>query len=130
MILLDTCVWLWWMSEPERLTPRARAAIDAATGAEGLRVSAISAWEVAIKAASGKLVLRWPAPEFVARAAALPIFQFVPISYEIALASTALEPIHRDPADRFIVATAKSMGIPLVTSDEKIPLYQGLRVVW
>ena len=130
MILLDTCAWLWWMSDPDQLSGRARREIDAAVRGGGVLISAISAWEIGIKEAKGKLRLRWPAEEFVARSAALPVVKFIPLSPEVAVASSKLAMHHQDPADRFIIATALRMRLPVATSDGKFGAYDGLAVVW
>ncbi len=57
MILLDTHVWLWLLHEPSQLSEPARVAIDAEEPQNGLLVSAISVWEVAVKSSIGKLTL-------------------------------------------------------------------------
>jgi len=57
MIVLDTQAWLWWAHEPSRLSSRALRVIRKAEKADGMLVSAISVWEIAVKSALGKLEL-------------------------------------------------------------------------
>ena len=57
MIILDTQAWLWWLHDPARLSRRALSSIQAAEGGKGIRVSAISVWEIALKTQVGKLEL-------------------------------------------------------------------------
>ncbi|MEH2324057.1 MAG: type II toxin-antitoxin system VapC family toxin [Nostoc sp.] len=68
MILLDTHVWLWLLHDPSQLSSQAQAAIDSEEPQSGLLVSAISAWEIAIKFSIGKLTLPLPVNEWYALA--------------------------------------------------------------
>ena len=127
-VLLDTHAFLWWTSEDgRRLSDRARALlIDPSTEA---LVSGASAWEIAIKAATGRLEIdgdpeAW-VPERITR------YGFSPLRVELAHALRAgrLPPIHRDPFDRLLVAQAQVEGIPIVTSDPSIARYD-VEVIW
>ncbi len=131
MIVLDTSPWIWWISNPERLTARARRAIEREEGANGLIVSAISVWEVALKHSLGKLDLDRDIRSWVALAIAYPGIRIAPLDREDALESTLLpERIHRDPADRFIVALARRLRSPVVTSDREILRYAHVETIW
>ena len=101
MIILDTCALLWLAIEPERLSERAKSLIS--THRAGLAVSAISAFEIAIKARKRKLELGVSAEEWWRTALAHHGISSIPVSDEIALASVALPPHHHDPADRIIM---------------------------
>ena len=71
------------------------------------------------------------ARDWIARSEALPFLHFVPVDNAVALRAVGLpEPFHKDPADRIIVATAMTMGIPIVTSDEKILKYPHVKTIW
>jgi PIN domain nuclease of toxin-antitoxin system len=130
VIVLDTHAWLWWLSDPNRLSRRARSAIDSSLGA-GVRVSSISAWEVTLLVRKGRLTLRLPPEEWIARSEALPFLRFVPVDNRIAVRSNALPaPIHEDPADRIIVATALALGAGLVTKDQRIRRYRHVKAIW
>jgi PIN domain nuclease of toxin-antitoxin system len=92
-------------------------------------VSAISVWEVGMLEAKGRVRFTVEVGEWVRRALAAPGVHLAPLTPEIALDSTRLpEPVHGDPADRILVATARRMGATLVTRDTKILDYgrQGL----
>ncbi len=126
-VLLDTCAWLWWLLEPQTLRPDAKIALDEAYLDQRLIVSAISAWEVARKHAIGKLVLAGTdsvpmTPEgFLAFSRSLPFLLHVDLTPEIAQHAVALAfEDHKDPADRFITATALAYGASLATRDGKI----------
>jgi PIN domain nuclease of toxin-antitoxin system len=128
VILLDTATWIWRASDPERLSPRARRAIDQADGA---LVSAISVWEVAMLVAKRRIQLDRPVERWVDIALALPGIQLAPLEPAIAVRSTKLPgEFHPDPADRIIVATALENSVPILTPDERIRSYPHVQTVW
>jgi len=128
VILLDTATWIWRASDPERLSPRARRAIDEADGA---LVSAISVWEVAMLVAKRRIQLDRPVERWVDIALALPGIQLAPLEPAIAVRSTKLPgEFHPDPADRIIVATALENSVPILTPDERIRSYPHVQTVW
>jgi PIN domain nuclease of toxin-antitoxin system len=131
MIVLDTHAWLWWVSDPELLSATARKFIEQAVEAESVHISSISAWEVAMLVDRGRLELTMAVEDWVAKSESLPFFNFVPVTNAIALKSVALPaPLHHDPADRIIVATAMALGATLVTRDEKILAYPHVKTAW
>ena len=99
-------------------------------------MSAISVWEIATKAALGKLPPNILPPgisarEWFERASQTPGLRVLPITPDVALASAELpEPFHRDPADRLIVAQARRSRATLVTADRKILGYPHVRALW
>ena len=123
MILLDTHIWVWWVQGDARLKPHQRRLLEAGER-NGLGVSVISCWEVAKLVEVGRLVLPTPVSEWVTAALAYPGIRLLALTPEIAIASTqSPEEFHRDPADQILVATARVLGIPLLTSDERILAY-------
>ena len=131
MIVLDTHAWIWWVSNPEFLSVKAKQIIDEAATNRNVLISSISTWEVAILVSRGRLNLTMSPDDWVAASEALPFFDFVPVSNSIALKSVQLPGVlHNDPADRIIIATAISMGAVLVTKDEKIRNYEHVKTVW
>jgi len=69
--------------------------------------------------------------DWIAKSEILPFFQFIPISNSIAVKSINLpQPLHSDPADRIIIATALSTGAPLITKDKKISDYSHVKTIW
>jgi PIN domain nuclease of toxin-antitoxin system len=131
LILLDTHVLIWWANgDLDRLSAPAKSAIDAAGPGE-LAISAISTWEIAMLVAHGRLILAADVSQWIGRVGQLPAIRFVPIDNDIALESVALPPpFHKDPADRMIVATARRLGSPLVTANDKIQHYAHVRTIW
>ena len=121
MIVLDTHVWVWWVSGATRLSSPARKAIAEHVRSGKVHLSAISAWEVALLVRRGRLELTQPVAEWVERSMALPFVEFVPIDPRIALRSVALPaPLHVDPADRIVTATAITLGATLLTRDARL----------
>jgi PIN domain nuclease of toxin-antitoxin system len=79
----------------------------------------------------GRLRLTMDPADWVARSAALPYVSFVPIDNQIALRSLDLPwPLHDDPADRLIVATALGLGVPLITRDRRLHGLPRLQAIW
>ena len=128
MILLDTHAWIWWVHDPNRFSPKALKAIEAA---EALGVSIISCWEVAILVGKGRLGLNIDLDEWIQRA--LDFDKIVPIDLnpKILILSTRLPGnLHSDPADHIIVATAKTHSCPLLTKDSKLIEYPHIETIW
>jgi PIN domain nuclease of toxin-antitoxin system len=119
-LLLDTHVFLWLHTDPERLGDRLKVLEDAGND---LLVSAASAWEIAIKHSAGKLALPEAPERYVpSRVRALGA-QTLAVEQAHALAVASLPPLHRDPFDRLLVAQARSIGATLVTTDQRIADY-------
>jgi PIN domain nuclease of toxin-antitoxin system len=126
--LLDTCAILWLAADSVRLSPAARQAIS--ENRSELLVSAISAFEIGLKHRKGRLDLGMEPELWWDRATAHHGLHVVPVSDTIALGSTALPPLHADPCDRMIVATACEIAAGVVTSDPLIHQYPGVSIVW
>lgn len=128
MLLLDTCALLWLAADQQHLSAVARRAI--AQHAGKLFVSAISAFEIGVKHQKGRLELPLKPEEWFTRALELHGLRELPITGQIAARSTALPPLHADPCDRIIVATAEIHSLTVATLDEVIRQYPGVRVSW
>jgi PIN domain nuclease of toxin-antitoxin system len=117
-LLLDTHIWLWSLLEPSKLTRRvSRELTDAANQ---LWLSPISVWEALTLARKGRLTLSDEPASWIARALqAAPVAE-APISSEVALETARVRLPHNDPADRFLVATARVFDLTLVTADETL----------
>lgn len=123
MILLDTHVWVWWVQGDSRLSPDALASIDARCE-DGLGVSIISCWEAAMPRQRNRLALPASLDDWVELALNYPGVQLIAITPAIAIDSCRLPDWqHKDPADRLIVATARSLGCPVVTADAVLLSY-------
>ena len=121
-LLLDTHIWLWFAEgNATRLTPASVRKLDDARKKDGLLVSAISVWEIGVLHAKGRVQLSAPLRDWVNNALAPSGISLLPLDAEIASESTLLpgEP-HGDPADRFLIAAARTKGVILVTRDENI----------
>ena len=125
--LLDTHVFLWWISDDPRLSTHARKIIT--DGENTLFLSAASGWEIAIKAKLGRLKLPEPLETFVPEQMALNAIESLPIQMSHALHVHTLPLHHRDPFDRLLVAQAQLDNLPILTADPKIALY-AIRTVW
>jgi PIN domain nuclease of toxin-antitoxin system len=131
MILLDTHIWLWLLHDPSQLSQVAQAAIESEESKNGLLVSAISVWEVAVKSSVGKLALPLPIDEWYQLAQTHSGIIIEPLSPIDAISSTQLsDDFHKDPADRILVAIARRYDIPLVTCDAKILNYPHVKTIW
>jgi PIN domain nuclease of toxin-antitoxin system len=131
MIVLDTHAWIWWISNPEKLGAAAASAIEQAMQENSILLSSISTWEIALLVAKGRLTLSINVRDWVRKTESLPFVRFMPVDNTIALRSVDLPgAFHADPADRIIVATALSTGMPLVTKDEKIQACSFVRTIW
>jgi len=131
MIVLDTHAWIWFASKPEALSKKARKALDAAVKEKNVLISSISVWEVALLVKNKRLKLSMDVLDWIAKSENLPFIQFIPVSNSIAVKSLNLPPpLHPDPADRIIIATALSTGAPIVTKDKKIAAYSHVKTIW
>jgi PIN domain nuclease of toxin-antitoxin system len=124
-LLLDTHVWLWYAEGlAGHISGAALEAVEEARRRRALHVSSISVWEIGMLHAKGRIALALPVREWVRRTLELPGLRIYGLDQDIALESTLLpdEP-HGDPADRFLIATARSHDLVLVTADERIIKY-------
>ncbi|NLA74788.1 MAG: type II toxin-antitoxin system VapC family toxin [Deltaproteobacteria bacterium] len=131
MIVLDTHAWIWWISNPEKLSSPAKKAINKAVKGKNIYISSISAWEAALLHINKRLELSIDFDEWLAKTEKLPFLSFIPIDNRIVIKSVSLsEPLHRDPADRIIISTAITLGAALVTKDDKIINYPHVETIW
>src|SRR5215470_16303701 len=105
-LLLDTHIWLWGLREPNRLAPRVLRELH--ESANEIWLSPISTWEALLLHAKGKIHLKVDLTQWLAESTEGT--REAPLTHEIALAAQQL-PLHRDPADRFLVATAKVLDL-------------------
>ena len=125
--LLDTSTWIWVNSDTAKLSRRVAEILKDPNGIFGL--STISLWEVAKKVEKGKLQLDRPVLDWICNA--LPdSVQVLPITPEIAVASTQLKNFHNDPADQLIVATAQSHKLTILASDRLIREGDWVKTIW
>ncbi len=126
-LLLDTHVLLWAALDPERLSETVRHAL---TAPENVRlISAVSVWEIAQKARLGRLELGRPVNEFLAAQSDALWLTPLPLTAAHAALLAELPLLHRDPADRLLVAQARSESAILVTIDGNIQQYD-VETLW
>jgi PIN domain nuclease of toxin-antitoxin system len=120
-VLLDTHVLLYWLGADPRLSAAQAEVIRQAGPAEPLWVSDISLWEIATLYALARITLRLPLRDWLEAATAPPLVQRLGITPAVAAAVAALPAsLHRDPADRIIIASAQVLGGTLLTRDQRI----------
>jgi PIN domain nuclease of toxin-antitoxin system len=125
-LLLDTHAFIWWDSDPSRLSAPALAALR--DPANTVWLSVVSIWEILIKAQLGKLSVRLPLPDIVAQQQANGL-QILPVTLPHSLALEGLPPLHKDPFDRLLIAQAVVEGADLVSADRVFVQYP-VRLVW
>ena len=124
-MVLDTHIWDWWVQGDRRLTQQYQTLLQNHQS-DGLGISLYSCWEVAKLVEYDRLVLPCSLEEWFTTALAYPGIQLLDLTIPIIIESTRLTGFHKDPADQPIVATAKNLGVPLLTADQKILNYSGV----
>ena len=119
-LLLDTCALLWLASGSPNISKEARRRID---NSFVVYVSPISLWEIARKVQKGKLQLPLEPAEWFTRVREQHNLTLLPLSEAVMFKAVTLPEIHKDPADRFIIATALLNNLDVVTTDHNFPDY-------
>jgi PIN domain nuclease of toxin-antitoxin system len=125
--LLDTEVWLWSLSEPDRINAKTRNLL--ARGDEELFLSAASSWEIAIKFALGKLPLPEAPASYVPKRMEAQGIRALPIEHSHALRVSAMPQYHKDPFDRLLIAQAEAEKMTILTADAAFRKY-GAKLHW
>ena len=124
-VLLDTCALLA-LAEGELRTDAAAAL----RGAAEAYVSVVTPWEVAIKVAKARLQLTEPPGQWFSGLVERYKLRELTLDVNTACAAAALPPVHRDPFDRVIVALAQANALTILTADEHIAKYPGVKTIW
>lgn len=117
-LLLDTHIWRWSVTTPEKLGRRLRAALNRPK--TELWLSPISIWELLVLAERGRIKFGSAPRQWVAEAVSRTPAHEAPINHEVAIRSREILPTHEDPADRFLVATALVYDLTFATADETL----------
>jgi len=125
--LLDTHVFLWWITDDPQLPTHIRRVISDSDNE--LFFSAASCWEIAIKAQLGKITLPAKPDIFIAEQLSINAIQSMPVQSSHALHVFNLPPLHRDSFDRIIVAQAHLEKLPIITSNSLISQYN-IDTIW
>jgi PIN domain nuclease of toxin-antitoxin system len=129
--LLDTHILLWWFDGSRRLTRDQKRVLARNDADHPFAVADISLWEIAVLVEVGRVRLALPLEEWLTRATAAPRVEIQPITPAIAGEVIALTSTKDwDPADRIIVASARVLGVPLVTSDARIIDSKLVPTIW
>ena len=126
-ILLDTCTFLWIISDSLELSERAREVFQ--YDSASVFLSCVSVWEIIVKHALGRLPLPDPPAQFIAGMRVLHAIEPLPLEEEAVLMLPRLPDIHRDPFDRMLICQALAHGLSLLTPDPLIRRYP-VPVVW
>ena len=127
MITLDTHIIIWNALKPENLSKKAKNAINTANKTDGIIISDISFWEIAMLISKKRLEIEIPYLDFIHLIKASNNFQIKTITPEVAELSTE---ISLDPADRIISATSILSNAPLVTADSNLRKSKTVKTIW
>ena len=126
-LLLDTCCLLWWAIEPELLSKPVHERLR--DPRNELNLSIASAWEVAIKAKTGRLNLSLSPMDFIVDVSRRYDLRLLDINLEHAVRAGSLDLHHEDPFDRMLIAQAEIEGLSIATPDSAFARY-GVDLVW
>jgi PIN domain nuclease of toxin-antitoxin system len=131
VILLDTHVLAWLVVEPDRLSSSAASAIRRARSNQGIAISSMTLWELAVLFSRGRLEATGNIESSVKLVLERSGVTVKPITPEIAALATQFpEGFPHDPADRLIAATARAEGLTLITRDERMRRSRLIKTVW
>ena len=126
-LLLDTHIWVWSLGEPSRLTRRVTLALSSKSSE--LWLSPISLWELGILVEKERIGLPGGLDVWIDEALRVAPMREAPVTHTVIRALRAIETPHRDPADRFLAATAAALDLQLVTADERLLAGRGYQVL-
>ena len=114
-LLLDTCCWLWWLSDTQKLSEKQLNALISRQNQ--LFLSVVTLWELSIKISSGKLIIPQPLNKLVERECSQDNIKIIDIKPIHAIDAGSLPLHHKDPFDRMIIIQAAIDNLTIVTSD-------------
>lgn len=127
-VLLDTHVWVWVsLEQQEHLSQKVQAALKKA---KRKWISAISLWELSKLVEKKRIRFSIPLLVWIKRSLSEQDIAVVSLEPEICVESCSLQGFHKDPADQIIVATARVSAFPLISADERIRKYSGVKTIW
>jgi PIN domain nuclease of toxin-antitoxin system len=126
-LLLDTCTFLWVITDAPQLSARSRELFQ--TAENEVFLSAVSAWEIAVKHALGRLPLPEPPARFVPAQREAHGIDTLALDEESVSQATRLPQVHRDPFDRMLVCQAIVHGLAILTPDPLFSEYP-VRTMW
>ncbi|MBA2457947.1 MAG: type II toxin-antitoxin system VapC family toxin [Gemmatimonadales bacterium] len=117
-LLLDTHIWLWSLLAPDKLAPAVAARLESSENE--LWLSPITTWEALVLIEKGRVEIDGDPIRWIGDAVRTIPFHEAALTHEVAVESRRLKLPHRDPADRFLAASAKVYELTLVTADERL----------
>jgi PIN domain nuclease of toxin-antitoxin system len=128
MIILDTHVWIWWVTESAHLSKKAARAIQEA---DTVGIVGMSCWEVAMLVAKRRIGLKMDVETWIELALRRPRVRFLSSTPKVMVDAVNLpDRAPNDPVDRLIIAECRHHGVALVTKDDRIRSSQLVEVVW
>lgn len=127
-LLLDTHVVIWTISSSDKISERAKRAMSQSRAA--LFVSVVSIWEIVLKHQAGRLLLQTDLEEVVDQILYRSPWIILPMSAEHLPLLASLPMLHKDPFDRLLIAQARHARMPMLTADQDIKKYSGIRTIW
>jgi PIN domain nuclease of toxin-antitoxin system len=124
IIILDTHIWFWWITQEYQRFPNKWLRLI--ENAAQVAVSPVSCFEIALAHQRGKLHLPCEAGEWLQQALTPASIDLLPLTADIAARAVALSPVHKDPFDRLIIATALAHQAQLASVDGVFPNYKEL----
>jgi PIN domain nuclease of toxin-antitoxin system len=128
-MLLDTHVWIWWLSGGGNLSAAEYDALELSAETETPKLSAISLWEVQMLYSLRRISFHLPFEPWLIEATSPNAVHLVSIDTSVVLELNRMPTMHGDPADRLVVATARAYDLPLATHDRRIRK-SGLVKIW
>lgn len=126
-LLFDTHAFLWWDSDPGRMSPAALALCRDSNN--DLTLSVVSVWEIQVKSQLGKLQLKRPLAEIISDQRKVNNLRVLPVWLKHVLSLQELPLHHRDPFDRLLIAQSRVEGAIMLSRDPLFAQY-GLDVTW
>jgi PIN domain nuclease of toxin-antitoxin system len=131
VIVIDTHVLVWWLTQHERLSPAARLALAQVNATNPAVLSAISILEITTAVRRGRMDLSVPIGDWLTLVRQLPELRIEAVSSDIAARAGGYgDDMHGDPADRIVAATAELLGARLVSADEKLRQHPAVQALW
>ncbi len=130
LTICDTHILIFWQDAPQRLSDKAKTALNKGLQKKTLACSDISFWEIAMLISSGRLRNDISSSQYMNDLKLVLSLSVLPITPEIAELSQQKIFSHKDPADRLIAATAIHHNAPLISADKKLKNVESLTVIW
>lgn len=130
LTICDTHILIFWQDDPQRLSKKAKQALEKSLTTQSLACSDISFWEIAMLFKAGRLRNDIDAEQYISDLILTMSLSVLPITPKIATLSQQELFIQKDPADRLIASTAMINTAPLISADSKLLNIESLKIIW